>query len=197
MKKTIAFLMAAAMCAMALAACSTPASSSDSTAPAPSSVSAESEPAAGGGELRVVSSFSGTDGNRPTFEAAYKQWEADTGNTVIDESQTSDEAWKAKVLADFETGADPDVLFFFNGNDSNSFISENKVVPIAEIREAYPEYAANMQDAMLPVSPVDGKAYTVPTAGYWEGLYVNKTVLADAGVEVPGPDTTWEEFLGM
>ncbi len=198
MKKTIAFLMAAAMCALALAACSTTASSSSgSSAPPPSSVSAQSESAAGGGELRVVSSFSGTDGNRPVFEEAYKAWEADTGNTVIDESQTSDEAWKAKVVADFETGADPDVLFFFNGNDSNSFIEANKVVPIAEIRDAYPEYAANMQDAMLPVSPVDGKAYTVPTAGYWEGLYVNKTVLADAGVEAPGPDTTWEEFLGM
>ncbi len=148
-----------------------------------------------GVELRVVSSFSGTDGSRPAFEKAFKAWEAETGNTIIDESQTSDEVWKAKVLADFETGADPDVLFFFNNVDSNAFVEAGKVVPLETILAEYPEYGSNMNFDSIPASPVDGKQYTLPAQGFWEGLFVNKNVLAAAGVEMPTAETTWDEFI--
>jgi len=47
----------------------------------------------------------------------------------------------------------------------------------------------------LGASPVDGKNYSVPVNGYWEGLFVNKKVLDEAGVAVPGADYTWEQFL--
>jgi raffinose/stachyose/melibiose transport system substrate-binding protein len=150
-------------------------------------------------ELRVVSSYSATDGNRVPFEKAYKAWEAATGNTVVDESATSDEAWKAKVIADFETGSESDVLFFFTGTDANSFIEAGKVVPLDEIRAAYPDYASNMSDGKLAgaASLVDNKVYAIPTNGFWEGLFVNTAVLKAAGAAVPGPTTTWAEFLDI
>ncbi len=146
-------------------------------------------------EITVVTSYGGDDGNRVNFEAAVKAYEAATGNKVNDESATSNEEWKAKILTDFETGAEPDVLFFFNGVDSNPLVEAGKVVSVDEIRAVYPDYASNMKDSMLGASPVDGKNYSIPVNGYWEGLFVNKTVLAAAGVEVPGADYTWEQFL--
>ncbi|MFV0351852.1 MAG: ABC transporter substrate-binding protein [Oscillospiraceae bacterium] len=193
MKKVLALGLSAIMCVGLLAACGGTASSGT-----PSSGGASS----GGGssaavDLRVVSSFSGTDGNRKAFEDAYKAWETETGNTVIDESQTSDETWKAKVVADFEAGSEPDVLFFFTNNDANSFIEAGKVISIEDIRKEYPEYASNMKDGSLPTSTVDGKAYAVPTTGYWEGLFVNEKVLADCGLTAPDANTTWAEFLEM
>ena len=54
-----------------------------------------------------------------------------------------------------------------------------------------------MKDDMLGASPVDGKNYSVPVNGYWEGLFVNKDVLKEAGVEAPTADTTWDEFMTM
>ena len=87
-----------------------------------------------------------------------------------DSSSTADETFKARVISDFETGAEPDVMFYFNGNDSNPFVEAGKVVPISEIREEYPEYADNMKDDMIPASPVDGVQYAVPFYGHWEGL---------------------------
>ena len=60
--------------------------------------------------LNVVTSYGGDDGNRANFEAAVKAYEASTGNKVNDGSATSNEEWKAKVLTDFETGSEPDVL---------------------------------------------------------------------------------------
>lgn len=145
--------------------------------------------------IHVVTSYGGDDGNRPNYRMAIAGYEALTGNTVIDASATSSEEWKAKVATDFETGTEPAVLFYFTGSDASALIAAGKVVSIEEIRAEYPDYASNMKDELLPVSTVDGKSYAVPVNGFWEGMFVNKAVLAAAGVEMPGADYTWERFL--
>ncbi|MFV0399801.1 MAG: ABC transporter substrate-binding protein [Oscillospiraceae bacterium] len=166
-------------------------STEESTAPAESSTSGKKV------EIRVVTSYGGDDGNRINYENAVAAYEEATGNTVSDESGTSNEQWKAQIKTDFQTGSEPDVLFFFSGVDADDIVKAGKVVTIDEIREVYPEYASNMKDELLQASPADGKKYTVPVNGYWEAMFVNKRVLADAGLEVPGANTTWEEFMTM
>ncbi len=148
-----------------------------------------------GAELNVTTTFAGEDSNAQNFKDAVAAWEETTGNKVNDASATSDETFKSRVEMDFQTGADPDVLFFFNGADANSFIEAGKVVPIDTIREEYPEYAANMNDDLITPSIVDGVRYAVPVNGYWEAMFVNTTVLEAAGVEVPGADYSWDAFL--
>lgn len=148
----------------------------------------------GGVELEVVTTFAGNDGNAQNYKTAYEAWEKETGNTVVDMSATSDETFKTRVITDFETGSEPDVLFFFNGVDANSFIEAGKVVSIEEIRKEYPNFASNLDDGRIPASLVDGKAYAVPVNGFWEAMFVNTTVLEAAGVEMPGADYTWDQF---
>lgn len=147
--------------------------------------------------LNVVTTYAGNDGNAQNYQDAIAAWQEETGNKVNDASATSDETFKARVLADFEVGSEPDVLFFFNGVDSNPFVEAGKVVSIDEIRKEYPDYATNMKDGMMGASPVDGVNYSVPVNGYWEGLFVNKEVCEAAGVDIPDADTTWEEFLDI
>ena len=149
---------------------------------------------ADGVTLNVVTSYGGDDGNRKNFEAAVAAYEEATGNKVNDGSATSNEEWKAKVLTDFETGSEPDVLFFFTNADAEPIISAGKVVSIEDIRAEYPEYAANMKDSMMAVAS-DGKQYAVPSSGFWENMFVNKAVLEACGLEVPGPDYTWDQFV--
>lgn len=149
---------------------------------------------ASGVELTVVTSYGGDDGNRKNYENAVASYEAATGNKIMDASATSNEEWKAKVLTDFQTGTEPDVLFFFTNADAEPFVTAGKVVDIATIRAAYPDYAGNMRDSMLAVAS-DGKNYAVPSSGFWENMFVNTKVLSDCGVAVPGPDYTWEQFL--
>ena len=144
--------------------------------------------------LNVVTSYGGDDGNRANFEAAVAEYEAQTGNKVNDGSATSNEEWKARVLTDFETGSEPDVLFFFTNADAEPFVTAGQVVSIDEIRAEYPDYATNMKDSMLAVAS-DGKNYAVPSYGYWENMFVNKSVLDACGIAVPGPDYTWDQFL--
>ncbi len=198
MKKLFALLLAALMLVLSFGCTPAPAPAAAETAapeanqaPAPDPADAAKAPV----QLVVVTSYGGDDGNRQNYEAAYKAYQAASGNEVLDASATSNEEWKSKVMTDFETGAEPDVLFYFSGVDANKIVEANKVVSIDEIRAEYPDYASNMKDSMLQASPADGKKYTVPVNGYWEGLFVNKKVLADCGVAVPGADYTWEQFL--
>jgi len=201
MKKTIALILVLAMCLSAFAACQTTDSAetetTDTTATeAVSEATAEpEEEATEPVTLTVVTSYGGDDGNRSNYEAAIAGYEEETGNTVMDASATSNEEWKAKVMTDFETGTEPDVLFYFNGSDSDAIIEAGKVVSLDEIRAEYPEYADNMKDDLLVASSVDGKVYSVPVNGYWESLFINTKVLEAAGVDVPGADYTWDQFL--
>lgn len=145
-------------------------------------------------ELNVTTTFAGEDGNAQNYKDAIKAWSEKTGNTVADTSATSDETFKTRVITDFETGSEPDVLFFFNGADANSFIEAGKVVPISEIRAEFPEYAENMNDDLIADSLVDGQKYAVPVNGYWEAMFVNKEVLTKSGVALPGADYTMDQF---
>lgn len=204
MKKIFALFLVLAMALGIAAGCSAPAA--DPVDPVPSDAGAETAAPApdpdpdtgaetGPVDLVVVTTYGGDDGNRPNFELGVRAYEAATGNTVLDGSDTSNETFKAKVLTDFETGSEPDVLFYFSGVDSNPFIEAGKVVSIEEIRAEYPDYASNMKDSMLAASPVDGVQYSIPVNGYWEAMFVNKSVLEASGVEVPGAGYTWDQFL--
>ncbi|MFI3254853.1 MAG: ABC transporter substrate-binding protein [Eubacteriales bacterium] len=207
MKKTLAMLLASTMLLGALASCSSDDSGtgSDSTGGGTDTSTPDgggSTPDQGGTqnsgdgvELYVVTSYGGEDGNRANYVEAVEAYEAATGNTVLDNSGTSNETWKSQILLDFQSSSEPDVLFFFAGVDANDLIADNEVVSIAEIREVYPDYASNMKDEMLPASPYDGDQYCIPVNGYWEGLFVNKAVLEAAGVAIPGADYTWDQFL--
>ncbi len=195
MKKLSTIFLSMILSVGLLASCA--AEPADSAQPAPSDTqsSTEEEAATGGVELQVVTSYGGEDGNRANFEEAVAAYEQSSGNTVLDGSATANEEWKARVMADFETGAEPDVLFYFTGADANTLIEGGKLVSLDTIRAEYPEYAANMKDDLLPTSPADGNKYAIPVNGFWEGLYVNKVVLEAAGVDIPGPDYTWDQFL--
>lgn len=195
-KRILSLSLSAALALSLLAGCTggTAGTPGTSTPPSGSAKPSESTPPAKGVELTVVTSYGGDDGNRSNYENAIKGYEADTGNKILDASGTSNEEWKAKILTDFQTGAEPDVLFFFTNADAEPLISAGKVADLATIRAEYPEYAGNMKDSMLAVA-ADGKNYAVPSSGFWENMFVNTKVLSDAGVAVPGPDYTWEQFL--
>ncbi len=145
--------------------------------------------------LNVVTTFAGGDGNAVNYVNTYRKWESITGNTVADMSAQSDETFKSKIIRDFLTGSEPDVLFFFTGVDANNFIKAGKVVSLEEITREYPDYADNIDLEKVPTSLVDGKIYAIPVTGYWEAMYVNLEVLNAAGIDMPDENYTWDKFL--
>ena len=184
MRKMVVLVLTSLLCSTAFTGCL---SSSAVGVPANEHLKAQ--------DITVVTSYGVDDGARVAYIDALKAFEASSGVDVKDISATANEEWKTKVMASFETGSEPDVLFYFTGADSNRLVAGEKVISLEEIRKIYPEYASNMKDDTLSVSSVDGKCYSVPVTEYWEGLFVNKKVLAECGVSVPNAETTWEKFL--
>lgn len=201
MKKRVLALVLASAMVFSLAACGSKETGSEAPAETTEAATeetaeaAETTEAANPVELNVTTTFAGEDGNAQNFKNAVEAWCAETGNTIADTSATSDETFKTRVITDFETGSEPDVLFFFNGADANSFIEAGKVVSIDDIRAEYPDYASNMNDDLITGSLVDGKKYAVPVNGFWEAMFVNTEILDAAGVAMPGVDYTWDQFM--
>ena len=131
--------------------------------------------------LRTVSCFAGQDGSAEEYVEILQRYEYETGNTVLDSSSTSDEAWKTAVLKDFAAGNEPDILFFFAaGADSAPLLS--RVVSLEEINAAYPDLKLPENDALREA---DGKVYAVPVRGYWEGLYVHTDLFEQYNAPLP------------
>ena len=206
MKKRMIAAMLAGIIVLSVTACGNSAADTGSNAPAQTTENADTPdtaqeapaetPAESAGpvELTVTTTFAGEDTNAQNYKDAVKAWEEQTGNTIVDTSATADETFKMRIATDFETGSEPDVLFFFNGADANSFIEAGKVLSLDEIRAEFPEYATNMNEDLIPGSLVDDKKYAIPVNGYWEAMFVNTEILEAAGVAMPGTDYTMDMF---
>ena len=148
-------------------------------------------PAAGrtdGVTLRTVSCFAGTDSAAEAYVEILNRYESESGNTVTDNSSTSDEAWKTAVLKDFAAGNEPDILFFFAaGADSAAILP--RVVSLAEINGEYPDLHLPENDMLRET---DGRVYAIPVRGFWEGLYVHTDLFEQYGAPLP---TDWDSLL--
>ena len=137
--------------------------------------------------LRTVSCFAGEDAAAVSYAELLRAYEEQTGNVVEDDSATSDESWKARVLSDFAVGNEPDVLFFFACSADSAPILR-RTVPIAEINAAYPNLALPESDALREA---DGVVYAIPARPYYEGLFVNADLFERCGLDLP---STWDDL---
>lgn len=139
--------------------------------------------------LNTVSMFGGTDANKDVYNLLINQVEASGTIKIKDNSTTSDEEWKASVIADFKNGNEPDVLHFFTGNTAKPIVDAGKVMSIEEIRKEYPEYAKNINPSVLGT-------HSVPTTGFVEGIFTNKDHFKTAASKayLEKDKLTWAEF---
>lgn len=143
--------------------------------------------------LKTVSMFGGTDPNAEVYQAINQElMDANSYITIEDNSQSSDEDWKAAVAADFAVGNEPDVIQFFTDATASTVLATDKFVSIADIQAEYPEYAQDTTASALDAAcNPDGVQRAVPTTGYWEGLFCNKDLFDKYELELP---TDWDSM---
>ena len=155
----------------------------------------ETEEVAQDVELRVVTMFGGTDPSTETFEQQIKDFMAANPHvTIINESMTSvGDEYRTAVKTDFSTGNEADVTFFYTGADVKGIIESDSVVPLSEVRETFPEVGTAISEGILDsVREFDGEVYALPLTGFYEGLFINKGLFDEYGLEYP---TTWENMV--
>ena len=188
-KKALSILLAAAMMASVLAGCG----SSANNAPA-SGGKTEADDGKKPVTIKTVSMFGGTDPNAAIYQDINEQFSKEYPYiTLEDNSQSSDEEWKASVAANFSVGNEPDVLQFFTDATANTIVATDKFVTIDEIKAEYPDYAGDTLPAALEaVINTDGVSRAVPTTGYWEGLFCNQDLFDQYNLELP---TDWDSLV--
>ncbi len=188
-KKALSILLTAAMMASVLAGCG----SSANNAPA-SGGKTEADDGKKPVTIKTVSMFGGTDPNAAIYQDINEQFSKEYPYiTLEDNSQSSDEEWKASVAANFSVGNEPDVLQFFTDATANTIVATDKFVTIDEIKAEYPDYAGDTLPAALEaVINTDGVSRAVPTTGYWEGLFCNQDLFDQYNLELP---TDWDSLV--
>lgn len=145
-------------------------------------------------KLRVFSTFGGTDAARDAFQNVLDEFVAANPHVTIDNDVMSanDDGFRTKVNTDMTSGNEPDLLFYFVGADASEIISSGKVVPMDDILAADAGWKNGFAPAALEFARHDdGKIYAIPLTGFYEGLFVNKKLFEDNGVELP---TDWDKL---
>ncbi|MFD1953164.1 ABC transporter substrate-binding protein [Paenibacillus thailandensis] len=154
------------------------------SAEATASPTPEAEPV----NLRVFSTFGGTDAARDAFQGLLDEFTAANPNVKIenDVMSANDDGFRTKVNTDMNSGNEPDLLFYFVGADAEGFVNAGKVVPLNDLLEADPEWKNGFSPSALEsVRQADGNIYAAPLTGYYEGLFVNKALFEKYSLELP------------
>jgi raffinose/stachyose/melibiose transport system substrate-binding protein len=96
-----------------------------------------------------------------------------------------------KLKAEMAAGNPPIIFDLFGGPDTHNY---QKAGHLLDLTPILAELGLSDKFIDLGEFTVDGKVYGLPRSGYTEGVFYNKTMFADAGLQIP---KTWDEFLAV
>jgi xylobiose transport system substrate-binding protein len=168
--------------------------------------------AAGGVAIALAATMAGCSGgasadSRPENEIHVAVY-GDATNKVEEQIVASfNETSDVKVVLDKIPGADyqqklqtvistssaPDIFFNWGGGSIQEFVDADLLLPLDDFIAEDPGLEDNFLSSVFNTAVVDDEPYGIPMRGTQPVmLFHNKTVLANAGLEVP---TTWDELL--
>lgn len=95
-----------------------------------------------------------------------------------------------KISAGMGSGDTPDVMYMWNYPAYHEGLE-----PLdSYIEKEGAEYKDNFYDALWPYNSIDGSTYGIPVGFTTHVLFYNKDLFAEAGVEEPTADWTWDDL---
>ncbi|RTE08325.1 extracellular solute-binding protein [Paenibacillus whitsoniae] len=94
-----------------------------------------------------------------------------------------------KLRAEMAAGNPPEIFDLFGGTDTRDYVKANRLLDLTPILH---ELGLTDKFYSFEEFTVGGKIYGIPMAGYVEGLYYNKKMLANHGIQ---PPQTWDELM--
>lgn len=183
----------ALVCSMVLASCSGSGSGSRVTA-------AEEKPSSFEGELNLLIGGDAPQGEDPLVAS----FEADNPDLDVNAEYIPVIAWEeffAAVQTRLAGGAKYDLIYLPTEGEK-LFVSKQLVAPLdswldrddAELQEFYADANPSILEAAKRLGSDDDQTYYLPFIFNTMGMYLNKSVFEEAGVPLPDPDWTWDDF---
>jgi multiple sugar transport system substrate-binding protein len=138
-------------------------------------------------ELKYYADFDA--GPLAAFEALIADFEAANPDVDVVLQNFDHEGYKT-AIRNFLTTDSPDLANWYAGNRMAPFVEAGQFQDVTDVWEAngLGEQLASAKASMT----IDGKQWGVPYTYYQWGIYYNKDVYKQVGVEVP---TTWNDFV--
>lgn len=182
----------------ALAAMPTGALAQSASAPAGGSYT---PPAADTTATLTISNW-GDPNDQAVYAAAAERFKAKYPNVTVNDNFTPITTWTDyinKIIADVAAGSAPDVINIAIEGVRQG-ISKNLFSPLTTYVANDPAGAALVGDVdqrLLDGLSLDGTLYLLPNTWNTMLIYYNTKMFADAGIERPSDDWTWDDFLAI
>ena len=122
--------------------------------------------------------------------------ESHPGVTIVDESQPTSGAqdlFRTKIQSDIAAQTPPDLMLFYNGEESKMPMDSGLFVDLKPYMDADPEWASHLKESAMEAGrDENGVQYCIPYIGYFEGMIYNKGIFEQYGLEEP---TTWDNII--
>ena len=133
----------------------------------------------------LVPSYS--DATKGLWEDVIDGFEKENPEIKVDLEVQSWDNLEKVVSTKIQAGEAPDI---YNGGPFAGFVSDELLYPVSDVVSE--DTLADFQESFLANAEVDGTAYALPLIASARALFVNNSLLEQAGVEAP---TDWDELL--
>lgn len=159
------------------------------------------------GVLAACSSNSSEDGDNATIKYAYwdknqeqmlkdlvEEFNKEYPNIKVNLELTPYDQYFTKLDAAATGDGLPDV-FWMNGPNFVKYASNNMIEPIDEMIKEDSVDLSPYPEGLLSLYEYDGKSYALPKDYDTIGLWYNKALFDEAGLEYPNDTWTWDDLL--
>lgn len=134
----------------------------------------------------MVPSYS--DATQGLWETVISGFEKENPDITVNLEVQSWDNLESVITTKIQGGQAPDI---YNGGPFAGFVGDDLLYPVEDVVSA--DTYSGFQDSFLANAQVDGTAYALPLLASARALFVNNTLLEQAGVSAP--PTNWAELL--
>jgi raffinose/stachyose/melibiose transport system substrate-binding protein len=131
---------------------------------------------------------------KTTFEGLVDQFTLKNPNITLEKNFFGDEDYKSTIKVAMASDNPPDLFYGYGGNWLKFLVEEGLVADVSAYYDQY-KWLDRLNERAAKLITIGGKHYSVPTELCTAGIYYNKDILTQVGIEPPEV-VTWDEFLG-
>jgi raffinose/stachyose/melibiose transport system substrate-binding protein len=129
---------------------------------------------------------------REPFQAMADQFMAENPGVEIVITEFENEAFKQKIATAMQSGEPPDIFQSWGGGVLGVYVDAGLVQDLTPAL-AEEGWGDTISSGAKAIFEVDGKNYSIPWRAGMAGIYYNKELFAQAGID--SPPETWAELL--
>jgi raffinose/stachyose/melibiose transport system substrate-binding protein len=146
----------------------------------------------GGGEAQWWHIQTGEGEMPAVFTQILADFKAENPDANLVEEPITNDDFKPTLATQMQAGDPPDMFHTWGGGVLEQYVNAGLV---KDLTEELPDLIASIDPAILAPYTVNDRVYGLPFDTGMIGIWYNKDLFAEAGLDPENPPTTWTDFL--